>query len=193
MRRQLRVSLTLLAVALAVAVFIHPQPAGASGYNPLNPWRFGASTICLNNPFVNDLPSGSVAAEWSKAADINVVHDYGLAGCDGYSEATTIDIFYGDLGTPDLCVTVKYTYNETSGTLSNANVWMNTRASVHDQCFGTYTRRAHWLAQAVGFLLGLDTHANGNRSVMSTTAWSEDNVGYPEASDFEAIERRYPW
>lgn len=192
MRRQLRVFLTLIATALLTAVSINPPAANAVPLNPLNAWRFGATNICLDNPLVNNLPSGTAAMQWGYAADIDVVHDYGYNGCDDHSEATTIDILYDDLG-PNVCVHPSITWNGATGLVTNANIWFNYNPAVKESCFGTYKLRAHYMAQAVGYALGLDTHHNGNRSVMSDTAWSIENVYVPEDSDYDAIERRYPW
>jgi hypothetical protein len=164
--------------------------------NPTYAWHLASPYSCMNDHTGGGSawPLGTVAAEWSRmAAELNFAFDYELAdGCNGWTEGETIDVYYYNGGsTPDTCGYRKNTWNSTTGAQSNANMWINLQASA--LCRSTVTRRANTASRLSGELIGLQLHHNGNRSVMSDTDWTHDNIGTAQLSDGQTIDAHYPF
>jgi hypothetical protein len=177
-------------VATAPGVF-----TSVEALNPVEAWHIPSHYPCVNDHTGggSSWPAATAASEWGRMSyDLNFAFDYELAdGCTGWSEATTIDIYYYNGGTtPSTCATRDIVFDYQTGAVQNANIFINLQAD--SWCKGTSTRRANIVSEEIGETLGLKQHHNGSRSVMSDTEWSHFNLPYAQLIDGQTVDAHTP-
>lgn len=177
--------------------------AAQAGLNPIASWHFGYDIqyrICLADytPEVTSWDPNLVSQKWSQlvgptgVAHVTVFYDDmngNIGSCGGWPLRQRINLYsYGDASDGYCSWTSLSTDNNV---ITRATVWLN-RLADNDQCRETFTLRQNTVSGGVGNALGLAYHVNGNISVMCMWETYREKYAYPQWSDGEAINRRYP-
>lgn len=182
MKRTIVVVLAALALMAGFAV-----PASAQTLPPdVTNRKFWSPLICIDGSSINGdyYQVAVIAQKWNIASDSTVKFDYSTdCAADGYppSRRMVVGLYNGTAADGCLLVTNNQTafYNGAYRWTNGPGFYINKQ----NACIGTQTRRNHVVSLVTGYALGLAAlnSAGYNSRVMNQTAWSYDNVPYPDS------------
>lgn len=189
MKRILAALVAVAALLTGAVVTTAPASAQATDYPAtISGKKFWTGSVCMA---VGDttIDAPYIAQLWNNATPGTIMGITASNNCvtAGYTPSTrfTIDTYSANDGTcgylanPDGSKPVSASlYNGIWRYTNNPVVWVNK----YGGCWSNSSRRAHAVSMMIGFVMGLEPlNSSGyNSRVMNQTAWSYDNVPYPE-------------
>lgn len=182
-------------VALLLLVVLAAAVPSAVQANPTNRWYLSAGKLCVqDHTSTAGIPVRTATQQWNRNAAVTVVHQSDTPSKDcsrsGYTKSSTADVWMSDTA-DGRCINfrIRDSYSGGRYVLSRAIIYLNRH---NPSCWSTPVRKAHYISQAVGYVIGLATVSNGGNGTVMTGS-SRDVVSWPTDYDIAGVEGKYPY